>query len=827
MLRTVLASTAFVLIITAGFAWSSPQAAPAPVSTAASSPAAQQQASPSQHQALVSRYCATCHNQRLRTAGLTLDQLNVASPAAQAETWEKVVRKLRAGQMPPAGVPRPDRAAYDGLIAHLEAELDREAAAHPNPGGAAVRRLNRAEYTNAIRDLLGLEIDGDRLLPADDSRYGFDNIGDVLTLSPLLLERYMAAARKISRLAIGDPAILPAFETYEVPKYYMQEDRMEEGLPFGSRGGIAVRHHFPLDGDYIIRVRLHRNSREYIRGMGEAHQFDLRVDGEGVKLFAIGGERHGRSAGIFSTAGLGDAEQENYERTADAALEARITVKAGVHVIGAAFVKETVAPEGPLQPKLSQYDYAQYKGGDPAVASVAIGGPFDATGPGDTLPRQRIFICKPAGAAAAASDDTCAGRILSNLARRAYRRPVTAQDSDVLMSFYRAGLAADGFEAGIRSALERILVGPEFLFRVESDPANVAPGSVYRLSDVDLASRLSFFLWSSIPDDELLAAAERGQLRDPAILEQQVRRMLADPRAKSLVENFAGQWLYLRNLRSAKPDPDAFPYFDDNLREGFQRETELFFESMLREDRSVTELLTADYTFVNERLARHYGIPNVYGNHFRRVSLPDPNRSGLLGQGSILTVTSHANRTSPVVRGKWVLDNLLGAPPPPPPADVPDLKDRSEGGKVLTMRERMQEHRANPVCASCHKLMDPIGFALENFDAIGRWRAADAGAAIDASGETPDGTKFEGPAGLRQVLLNQREQFVATVTERLLTYALGRGVEYYDAPAIRQIVREAARNDYRWSALFLGVVKSTPFQMRRASDKEASHDDLQ
>jgi len=813
MVKTVLVWIGIGLIGAGSFASASPQS----VGSQSQNPT---QPPETQYRATLNRYCVTCHNERLRIAGLTLDKLNVGNPGEGAESWEKVVRKLRAGQMPPAGMPRPDKPSYDSLVAYLETALDRSAAARPNPGRPGIRRLNRAEYTNSIRDLLAIDINGDSLLPADDSRYGFDNNGDVLTLSPLLLEKYVAAARKISRLAIGDSTILPAFETYDVPKYYLQEDRMDERLPFGSRGGIAVRHQFPLDGEYVIRVRLHRNSREYIRGLTEPHQIDVRLDGERIKLFTIGGERRGRSAGIFSTASLGDSEQEIYERTADEALEVRLPVTAGLHLVGVAFLQETFAPEGPLQPRLTQYDYTQYKGGEPAVASVAVGGPFDVKGPGETASRQRIFVCRPANNSPADNPDNerCARTILSTLARLAYRRLLTDEDTQTLLSFYRAGLLAGGFESGIRSAVERILVGPEFLFRIETDPDGVAPGTAYPISDFELASRLSFFLWSSIPDEELLVLAERRQLHDSKVLEHQVRRMLADSRSKALVENFAGQWLYLRNLRSAKPDPEVFPYFDDNLREAFQRQTELSFESMLREDHPVTDLLTANYTFVNERLARHYGIPDVYGSHFRRVTLSDPNRAGLLGQGSILTVTSHANRTSPVVRGKWVLDNLLGAPPPAPPADVPALKERADDGKALTMRQRMQEHRANPVCASCHKLMDPLGFALENFDAIGRWRATDANTPIDPSGELPDGVQFQGPGGLREVLLTKREEFVSTVTERLLTYALGRGVEYYDAPAIRRIVREAAPANYRWSSLFLGVVTSTPFQMRRAQE---------
>ncbi|MCZ6489706.1 MAG: DUF1592 domain-containing protein [Acidobacteria bacterium] len=778
-----------------------------------SSPAAP---SAAQYRAVLNRYCVTCHNEKLRTAGLTLEKIDIEKVSAGAEVWEKVIRKLRAGQMPPDGLPRPDSATYDSFATYLETELDRAAAANPNPGRLSIQRLNRAEYANAIRDLLAVEIDEGSLLPADDSRYGFDNVGDVLTVSPLLSERYMSAARKISRLAIGDPSIGPAFERYDVPKYLMQDDRVSEALPFGSRGGIAIRHHFPLDGEYVTRIRLQKNSRAYIRGLGEPHRLDVFLDGARIKRFTIGGEIKGRSAPIFSTAAVGDIEQEHYERTADEALEVRFPAKAGTRLVGVAFLKETSVPEGPLQPRMTQYDFAQYKGGEPAVASVVIAGPYDAKGLGETDSRRKIFVCRPD---AGEEDEPCAEKILSTLARRAYRRPLTGEDTRILMSFYRAGRSEGGFEAGIGTALERILVGPEFLFRIERDPANVAPGAAYPISDLELASRLSFFLWSSIPDDELLGLAENGRLKDPAVLEQQVRRMLGDSRLKALVSNFAGQWLHLRNLRSVSPDPEKFPYFDDNLREAFLQETELFFESLLREDRTVLDLLNADYTFVNERLARHYGIPNIYGSHFRRVRLSDENRGGLLGQGSILTVTSYANRTSPVIRGKWVLENILGAPPPPPPPDVPELRERNEEGKVLSMRQQMEQHRANPVCASCHKLMDPIGFALENFDGIGRWRTTDANTPIDSSGVLPDGTPFQGPAGLRKVLLlKRREQFVTTATEKLLTYALGRGVEDYDMPVIRSILREAAPGDYRWSSLVLGIVKSSPFQMRRSRE---------
>jgi hypothetical protein len=717
--------------------------------------------------------------------------------------------------MPPEGMPRPDESTYDAFAGYLEAQLDRAAAAHPNPGRPVLQRLNRVEYTNAVRDLLAVDIDGETLLPADDSRHGFDNIGDVLTVSPALLERYLSAARKITRLAIGESDVAPAVETYTVPKYYQQEDRMNEDLPFGSRGGIAVRHHFPLAGEYVVKVRLQRNSRDYIRGLFEPHQLDVRLDGARLQLFTIGGENHGRSAPIFSNNAMGDREQDIYERTADDTLEVRFHAEAGPQLVGVNFLKETSMPEGRLRTRMSKYDIHNFKGGEPGVAGVSIGGPYDAQGMGETPSRRSIFVCRPA---TVQDEEPCAREILSRLARRAYRRPVTDKDIRTLLKFYQSR-RSQGFEAGIGAGLERILVGPEFLYRVEKDPANVAPDTAYPISNFELASRLSFFLWSSLPDDQLLDLAERGRLTEPEVLEKEVRRLLKDRRSSALVSNFAAQWLQLRSLRAINPDQDVFPYFDENLREAFRQETELFFESLLREDRSILELLSADYTFLNERLARHYGIPDVYGSHFRRVELKGEERRGLLGKGSILAVTSYANRTSPVLRGKWVLENILGTPPPPPPPDIPSLVETSEDGKALSMRQAMEEHRANPVCASCHNVMDPLGFAMENFDGIGSWRTRDAGDSIDSSGVLPDGTSFHGPAELQQVLLEgKREEFVATATERLLTYALGRGVEAYDAPAVRSIIREAATSDYRWSSLFVGIVKSTPFQMRRSRE---------
>ena len=769
--------------------------------------------SPSPHRALVDRYCVTCHNDRLRTAGLSLAQADTERPSASADVWEKAIRKLRTGAMPPAGMPRPDQATLDGFVTHLETSIDRDAAARPNPGRPALRRLNRTEYSNAIRDLLAVDINADASLPADDSRYGFDNVGEVLTLSPLLAERYLAVARQVRRLALGDSTIRPTIEQYEISKNLLQDDRASEDLPFGSRGGLAVRHHFPADGEYVFTVRLQQNSRQYIRGMQQSNDLDVRIDGRRIEHFVVGGERRGRSAFAFSSATMGDVAQEQYERTADEVLNVRQRVEAGAHQVSASFLDDTSVPERPLQQRMTMYDYSQYKGGNAGVATLVIDGPYNVTGPGTSESRRRIFVCRPTGAA---DEAPCARRVLTTLARRAYRRPVTSEDLRALMAFYTRG-RAQGFEAGIGLALERMLAGPEFLFRIERDPMNVAAGASYRVGGYDLASRLSFFLWSSIPDDTLLDLAGRGRLSDPTVLEQQVRRMAADPRAHALVTSFAAQWLQLRNIASVTPDQERFPYFDDNLRQAFRTETELFFESLLLENRSVLDLLNADDTFVNERLALHYGIPGVYGSHFRRVRLIDGHRGGLLGQGSVLTVTSYSNRTSPVIRGKWVLENILSTPPSPPPPNVPALKERDAGGTVLSMRAQMEQHRANPACASCHRLMDPIGFALENFDGVGRWRTTDANAPIDPAGVLPDGTTFSGLPELRHVLQQkQGEQFVWTVTDRLLTYALGRGVEYYDAPALRAIIRDAAPGGYTLPSLILGVVKSTPFQMRRS-----------
>ncbi len=790
----------------------------------------------SPQRALLDRYCVTCHNQqlvhgasssaepslllsRLRSSGLTLDTVDVANVSEDAEVWEKVVQKLRAGAMPPPPRPRPDKATYDGFRKWLETELDRAAGANPNPGRTETfHRLNRAEYQNAIRDLLALEIDVASLLPADAAdQHGFDNMAGTLSVSPALLERYVSAARKISRLAVGTPPHGPVVDMYPVPLNLVQDDRPSEDLPFGSRGGIAIRHSFPVDGEYLIKVRLQTNYVSYVRGMDAAHEIEIRLDGARIKQFTVGGEAPGMPAPLSFAGNIrGDPDWETYMLHADEGLEVRIPVKAGPRVVGVSFPRELWEPEGVLQPRQTGFALAvnETADGNPAVGSVEIAGPYTVDGPGDTPSRQKIFVCRPMRPA---DEAPCAKQILSTLARRAYRRPVPEGDVRTLLSFYEAGRRDGSFDAGIQFALERLLADPDFLFRIERDPVDIAPATAYAVSGLALASRLSFFLWSSIPDDELLDLAARGELSDPVVQEQQVRRMLADARSKALVDNFVGQWLYLRNLRSVYPDADVFPEFDENLREAFQRETELFIENLLREDRSVVELLNANYTFVNERLARHYGIPNIYGSRFRRVTFDNAERGGVLGHGSLMTVTSYPNRTSPVLRGKWVLENLLGTPPPEPPPNIPSLEERDTDGKALSIRDAMVQHRADPSCAVCHAPMDPLGFALENYDAIGEWRTiSDARSPIDASGVLPDGSRFEGPAGLRALLLSRPDQFVGTVTAKLLTYALGRGVEYYDAPAVRKIVREAAGEDYRWSAIILGIVKSTPFQMRRS-----------
>ena len=715
--------------------------------------------------------------------------------------------------MPPVGRPRPDQSAYAALVSRLEMALDTAAAAAPNPGRATIHRLNRAEYANAIRDLLGIEIDVRAYLPADDSGYGFDNIADVLSVSPVLLERYVVAAGKFGRLAIADPTVRPAVTTYRVPPLLVQNERMSEDLPFGSRGGIAVRHHFAADGEYIVRVRLQRTSTDSIRGLSDPHQLEIRLDGAHVETFTVGGALKGQPFDF--------AKLQEYGKSADAELHTRLEVQAGARLVGVTFITEPKLPEGifrPLPP-IASFEYTNITDTPPSVASVEIEGPFNAAAPEDSATRRKIFVCSPA---TRSEELPCARRIIGSLARRAFRRPVAPREVETLLQLYHVGRRQGSFDTGIEWVLERILVDPDFLFRVERDPADATPGAPYPITDVELASRLSFFLWSSVPDDELLELAVQARLSDPAVLEAQVRRLLRDPRSSALVTNFAGQWLWQRNMQVHAPDPDIFSDFDDNLRRAFQTETQLFLEKQVREDRSVLDLLTANYTFVNERLARHYGLLNVYGSHFRLVTFPedDDTRGGLLGHGSILTVTSYANRTSPVVRGKWLLENILGAPPPPPPANVPALPENVEGRPPTSVRERMEAHRRNPVCASCHAPMDPLGFALEGFDAIGRRRDVSAsGATIDSSGTLPDGTPFDGPAEFRAALLTRADDFVSTLTEKLLTYALGRGLEYYDMPAVRRIVTQASAEEYRWTSLILGIVTSPPFQMRTAGGR--------
>ena len=776
------------------------------------------------HAALIERYCVGCHNDRLRTAGLVLDQADLADVGAAPELWEKVVRKLRAGMMPPAGRPRPEPAARHALVARLESELDRAAVRNPNPGRVdGLRRLSRTEYRNAIRDLLALDVDVAELLPADDSSGGFDN-ASLGGLDPARLEDFLLAARRVSRLAVAAP-VRPASHTVVVPSDFTQ-DRHVSGLPFGTRGGVLVPFTFPSSGEYDIDITLGRDFLQLFAtgpaGLSEAHDLVVTLDGELVHTARLEppAPPGRRRAGDEADDGYAAAADDTSGRP-DASV--RLAVSAGRRRLGVAFAdKGARLVEQHLEPfERPHVAQGEDQRPEPVVETVAITGPFAAPASRpDTASRRRIFTCRPA---ARAEEDDCARTILATLARRAYRRPLSESDVDALLAFYRQGYAAGrataagGFEAGIQRALRRLLAHPEFLLRIERDPAGAARGAPYRVSDVELASRLSFFLWSSIPDDELLDAASRGTLSEPDQLERQVRRMLADPRSSALVDNFAAQWLYLRNLPEVNPDAWLFPDFDDNLRRSMRRETELFFGGIVRDDRSVTELLDADYTFVDERLARHYGLPHVRGSRFRRVDLgPDSGRGGLLGHASILAVTSYATRTSPVLRGKWVLENILGTPPPPPPANVPPLGD-ARGEQARSMRERMAGHRANPACAGCHALMDPIGLSLENFDAIGRWRhRTESFAALDVAGSLPDGTAYEGAAGLRDVLLGRPELFVTTLTEKLLAFALGRAVDHHDAPAVRGIVRHAERRAYRFSALVLGIVRSTPFQMRSA-----------
>jgi mono/diheme cytochrome c family protein len=771
---------------------------------------------------LVATYCVSCHNPKLKAGGLALDPQSAERIASSPETWEKVVLKLRSRAMPPPRARRPDNKTYDAVAGWLEAELDRTAAANPNPGRPAdLHRLNRAEYANAVRDLLGVQVDGTLILPPDEQAHGFDTNADALSVVPALLDRYLTAAAKISRLAVGDPTLRPAFERYTAVRnnsnertWLWQTDRLGEEFPLGSRGGIVARHYFPVDGEYLLKARLDKTYTGLVRGLNVSNDIEFRVDGKRVGQFTLGGPEF--SAAAAKASGPDYADAGNPLFTADDKLELRVPLKAGLHEVTVTALKADASkPEGlgPDRIPIWGHDYD----GDtraPLVFSVLlIGGPYNGQMPQESLSRRKIFVCYPDSAR---EDTACATKIVSNLARRAYRRPATKEDVQTLLGFYKSGRANGDFEAGIRAALERLLVSPDFLFRIETDPAGVKPGTAYRVSDVDLASRLSFFLWSSIPDEELLDLAIREKLRDAKVFDQQVRRMLGDPRARTaLVQNFFSQWLQVRNVWLLTPDISRkHPWFDDNLRTAFVRETELFLESQLEDDRSMLELLTANYTFLNEQLARHYGINDVYGTHFRRVALADQNRWGLLGKASILAVTSYPHRTSPTIRGKWLLENILAAPVPPPPPDVNTTLDETKMVKTTTVREMLEHHRANPACASCHANMDPLGFALDNFDSIGQWRTKDGDSPIDASGVLLDGTKVDGPAALRAALLQQKDQYVKAVTGKLLMYALGREINYHDAPAIRAIVRAASADDYRWSSTILAMVKSQPFQMR-------------
>ncbi len=784
------------LVAAAGFAFAGPPAAPA------AAPAFDADAP---HRVLISRHCLGCHNGRLKTAGLELDALVDQHEMLDRATWEKVARKLRARQMPPAGRRRPDESAYREALSSLEGELDRIAAEAPDPGRTETfRRLNRTEYHNAVRDLLALEVDVASLLPADSASYGFDNV-TVGDLSPTLLERYVGAAEKISRLAVGRVAE-PTGVTFRTDPDLTQEKHVE-GLPIGTRGGLVATWNFPADGVYEFSIRLARDRNEHVEGLREPHDLELLIDREHIETFTVA------PPDLMSDVAL------NYQPSQDDVddhLVVRVPVTAGPHDVGVTFpARPWVLLETARQPYESHFNYYRHPRVQPAIFSVSIVGPYLPLGAGDTPSRDRIFVCQPE---TAADEDGCARKILANVMRRAYRRPVTDEDVRGPFALYEQAKAENGFEAGVEMALAAVLVSPEFLFRIEREPAGVEPGAAYRINDLELASRLAFFLWSSIPDDELLDLASAGRLSAPGELDRQVDRMLADPRAENLVTNFAAQWLHLRNLDGVTPDKRLFPDFDDNLRQAMRRETELFVGSILREDRSALDLVQADYTFLNERLAKHYGIPHVYGSRFRRVELDgDSVRGGLLRHGSILTVTSFATRTSPVVRGNWVLGNLLGVPPPPPPPDVPDLPEAKIVAKELPMRERLSAHRDNPACSGCHRLMDPVGFALENYDAIGRWRTVDAGFPIDASGELWDGTALGGVRELESAMLARPELFLTTLTEKLLVFGTGRGVTATDAPAVRAILRRAGADDYRLSSLIQAVVASDPFQMRRAS----------
>jgi len=754
---------------------------------------------PEGERALVDKYCVTCHNARLKTGGLVLDKdtVDLTHVADRADVWEKVIRKVHGRMMPPQGMPRPDEATIEAFAASLENTIDRAALTKPNPGRSPLHRLNRSEYAAAVREILALDVDATSLLPADDEANGFDNIADVLKVSPSLLEQYLTAARKVSALAVGDPRMSPIGVVYRVPPDRSQEDHIE-GLPLGTRGGILVHHNFPVDATYEFNVVLLQNIVGYVPGLEWPHELEISIDGERVFLAEVGGPQDNK---------LSDTNLALTKETLDKRLRTRIAVKAGPHDVGVAFLrKDSALSDEPLQPFTRNLDL-QDMNGVPTINFMQVTGPFDISGPGETPSRKKIFVCAPLGA----GDAACAKRILTTIARRAYRRPVSDTEVGDLMRFFESGRKRGSFDTGIEESLAFVLASPKFLFRAEPDPPQLATGATYAVPDIELASRLSFFIWSTVPDEELINVAAAGKLHEAGMLDRQVRRMLADPKSKALVDNFAAQWLFLRNLQSFIPDSDEFPNWDDNLRQAMRTETSLFFESVMREDRNVLDLLTADYTFLNERLAKHYGIPGVYGSHFRRVKIADENRRGLLGQGSVLAVTSYPNRTSVVLRGKYILENILGTPPPSPPANVPPLKETGDNGKPASLRALMEQHRATPACATCHRVMDPLGFSLENFDATGRWRVREAAGVVDASGQLADGTPVDGPVALRKALLKRPEQFVRTMTEKMLTYALGRGLEYYDMPVVRSIARDAATKNYRFSSIVLGIVKSTPF----------------
>jgi mono/diheme cytochrome c family protein len=752
-------------------------------------------------QALVQKYCVSCHNNRAKTGGVSFEGLDPAQAAAHAELWERALLKLRGGMMPPQGMPRPDGATLDAFIGSLEATLDSAVRKSPDPGHKPVHRLNRTEYGNAIRDLLALDLDVTELLPADDESDGFDNIAGVLRVSPSLLEQYLSAARKISSLAVGTDTDVVRL-AYRIPPDDSQDEHVD-GLPLGTRGGLLFRHNFPQDAEYEFAVFLLRNIVGYMVGLEFPHRLEITIDGERVFSAPVGGEEDNL------------ASDKNMSATANAIderLKTRVKVSAGPHMVGVTFVSRNAAEsDEPLQLHERHHDL-QDMNGIPLVDHVNVTGPYEPVGPGDTPSRRRIFACRPAKPA---EETPCARTILSDIARRAFRRPITDEDMAPVMKLYAEGRQKGTFENGIEQGLRLILASPKFLFRTEVAPT----AGIARVADLELAARLSFFLWSSIPDDTLLTLASQGKLAQPAVIEAQVRRMLEDPKSRALVDNFASQWLLLRNLKGHIPVPGDFPNFDNELRQAFRQETQLFVDSVMREDRSILTLLDADYTFVNGRLGRHYGLPNVYGSHFRRVKLNGEERRGLLGHGSVLTVTSYPNRTSPVLRGKYILENILGTPPSPPPPDVPDLTENTPGEEPKSLRARMEMHRRTPTCASCHRVMDPLGFALENFDGVGEWRVKEVGGAIDPVGQLADGAPVDGPVALRKALLKRPEMFARTFTQKLMTYGLGRGVEYRDRPLIRAIVRDAAKQNYRFSTIVLGIVKSAPFQMKKAQSE--------